>query len=86
VACSPQAWSAAAPLSLIQSCLGLQIDAESGQVKLKDPLLPDFLNDLILTRIPIRGKRIDMALERMGGTVVARRLNDKEDIEVLIAC
>ena len=43
VACSPQAWAAGATLSLVQSCLGLTLDPEAGQVLFDRPTLPDFI-------------------------------------------
>jgi glycogen debranching enzyme len=39
VACSPQAWSAAAPLSLLRTALGLEPDVPGGTVRIA-PLLP----------------------------------------------
>ena len=39
-ACSPQAWAAAAPFSLIQSMLGLEFRPERGEVRLNNPVVP----------------------------------------------
>ncbi|KKW91790.1 amylo-alpha-1,6-glucosidase [Sphingobium chungbukense] len=85
VACSPQAWSAATPLSLIQSCLGLRIDAAARKVKLENPELPDFLNDLMLHNLPVGPTRLTIALERLAGTVVARRVGEPDDIDLFVA-
>ncbi|OYX16362.1 MAG: amylo-alpha-1,6-glucosidase [Sphingomonadales bacterium 32-67-7] len=86
VACSPQAWAAATPLAIIQSCLGLKIDAAARQVRLHNPTLPRFLNDLTLQGLPIGDDRLDIVLERRAETVIARRADHKRDIEVVVTC
>ena len=40
VACSPQAWAAAATLSLLRSCLGIGFDPENDYVIFDQPVLP----------------------------------------------
>jgi glycogen debranching enzyme len=83
VACSPQAWAAAAPLSLIQSCLGLSFDPARSEVSFDRPLLPDFLNEITLRGLSVGGKSVDVALTRSGSGVVVETLARKGDIRVL---
>ena len=85
VACSPQAWAAAAPLSLIQSCLGLAFDPARSEVSFDRPLLPDFLNEITLRGLKIGDKSVDVALTRGGTGVVVETLARKGDIRVLTA-
>ncbi|HLM12509.1 MAG TPA: amylo-alpha-1,6-glucosidase, partial [Reyranella sp.] len=66
VACSPQAWAAATPLSLLQSCLGLRFDTARGSVAFDEPLLPDFLDDVTLRRLSLGDAAVDVALHRRG--------------------
>ena len=66
VACSPQAWAAATPLSLLQSCLGLRFDTARGAVAFDEPLLPDFLDDVTLRRLSLGDAAVDVALHRRG--------------------
>jgi glycogen debranching enzyme len=66
VACSPQAWAAATPLSLLQSCLGLRFDTARGSVAFDEPLLPDFLDDVTLQRLSLGDAAVDVALHRRG--------------------
>jgi glycogen debranching enzyme len=76
VACSPQAWAAAAPFALIAAATGLDLDHASGSVRLDDPALPDFLGDLVLRDVSVAGARLDLHLSRAGGdvtTAVTRR-------------
>jgi glycogen debranching enzyme len=64
VACSPQAWATATPVSLLQSCLGLGFDTARGSVVFAKPLLPDFLDDIALHRISLGGSSVDVVLSR----------------------
>jgi glycogen debranching enzyme len=66
VACSPQAWAAATPLSLLQSCLGLRFDTARGSVAFDEPLLPDFLDEVTLRRLSLGDAAVDVALHRRG--------------------
>jgi len=76
VACSPQAWAAAAPFALVAAATGLELDHERGSVRLADPALPPFLDTLALKDVTVAGSRLDLALSRAGGdvtTAVTRR-------------
>jgi glycogen debranching enzyme len=77
VACAPQAWSAAAMLSLLQSCLGLGFDPARRIVSFEHPVLPRFTSRVVLRNLSLNDACIDVALERVGGalamTVLARR-------------
>ena len=86
VACSPQAWAAATPLAMIEACLGLVIDAGTAQVRFQNPTLPRFLNDLLLLDLPVGESRVDIALERRDETVLARRMNAQQPVEVYVIC
>jgi glycogen debranching enzyme len=76
VACSPQAWAAAAPFALVAAATGLALDHEAGGVRLDNPALPDFLDDLVLCDVAVAGSRLDLKLSRAGDdvtTAVTRR-------------
>ena len=64
VACSPQAWSATATLSLLRSCLGISFDPENDYVVFDQPVLPDFLNELTLRQLTLGDGRIDVRIHR----------------------
>ncbi len=66
VACSPQAWAAATPLSLLQSCLGLSFDVVRGRIRLDTPLLPAFLDGVTLRRLSLGDGHVDITLHRRG--------------------
>jgi glycogen debranching enzyme len=83
VACSPQAWAAAAPLFLLQSCLGAGFDPDSGQVTFEEPSLPEFLDEVVLRRMSIGGGSADVALRRSGRKVVVDVLERRGGVRVL---
>jgi glycogen debranching enzyme len=64
VACSPQAWAAAAPFLLIQSCLRLAVDARRRCVTMEHPQLPEFLPWLRIRNLPVGRDRVTLRLER----------------------
>ncbi|MFC4595156.1 glycogen debranching N-terminal domain-containing protein [Sphingobium tyrosinilyticum] len=75
VACSPQAWSAAAPLSLIQSSLGIGFDVAAAEISLCEPALPRFLDELRLYGLRVGDASVDIAFDRMGDKVVVKPLD-----------
>ncbi|QCI68520.1 amylo-alpha-1,6-glucosidase [Phreatobacter stygius] len=83
VACAPQAWAAATPLSLVQSCLGLGFDIATGQIIFERPVMPDFLNEITLRGLAVNGGSIAVALRRTGSEVVANVLSRQGDIRVV---
>lgn len=83
VACNPQAWAAAAPISLIQSCLGMSFDPKSRCVIFNRPALPEFLNEITLKHLSIGEDRVDVSLRRSRQEVVIDVLDRKGQVEVL---
>jgi glycogen debranching enzyme len=69
VACSPQAWAAVSPLSLLQSCLGLSFDPGNGQIVFNRPRLPRFLDRVVLSRLAIGQRHVTVDLHRVGDEV-----------------
>jgi glycogen debranching enzyme len=83
VACSPQAWAAAASVSLVQSCLGLGFNPAAHEIVLDQPFLPPFLDQVILRRLRIGGGSGDIELRRVGKEVVVNVLSREGDVRVL---
>jgi glycogen debranching enzyme len=84
VACSPQAWAAGAVFLLLQSCLGLTVDAPARQIRLRRPELPEALESVAVTGLRVGDATLDMTLERHGrdvGVVLERR---EGEIEVVV--
>lgn len=70
VACIPQSWAAAAPLSLLQSCLGLRFDPKEGVIGFDHPILPKFLGGVVLTGVGLCGTSVDIEVRGSGSSVV----------------
>ena len=85
VACVPQAWATAAPLSLIQSVLGLAFKFEPPRIALSQPTLPDFLEEIQLRKLVIGDASIDLALCRSGQETAVHVLNRRGNVRVLTA-
>jgi len=69
VACSPQAWSAAAPLLLLRTALGLDPDVGAGVVRL-DPFLPEGV-ELHVAGIPLGGGALELRARGRHAEVLA---------------
>ncbi len=81
VACSPQAWAAAAPFAMLQACLGLEVDASQRLARLRYPRLPEHLHTLEVRGLPIGTASVDLLLRRHGDSVgvnIVRRRGDAE--------
>jgi glycogen debranching enzyme len=79
VACSPQAWASAAPLALLQACLGLEFDRQANEIRFRCPTLPPFLDTVALNGLTLGDSRIDVVLHGEGDAVavsVSRRVGD----------
>lgn len=79
VACSPQAWAAAAPFAMLAACLGLQLPSEANEIKLVDPVLPSFLDDVIIRGLTLGTSQFDLRVHRHQSDVtinILKRWND----------
>ncbi|MCF3934887.1 amylo-alpha-1,6-glucosidase [Acuticoccus sp. M5D2P5] len=83
VACIPQAWAAAAPLSALRPCLGFDFDPATNIVSFDHPVLPRFLQEVRLSRIAVVGGTIDIALYGTGSQVVVDVLRRDTAVKVV---
>jgi glycogen debranching enzyme len=86
VACAPQAWAACAPFALLQACLGLEIDAASETVRLRQPRLPRFIDSLTVRQLCVGESRLDLLFRRQEPSVAVTLLSREggADVEVLL--
>ncbi|HEU4923841.1 MAG TPA: amylo-alpha-1,6-glucosidase [Burkholderiales bacterium] len=82
VACAPQAWAACAPFALLQACLGLEVDAASETVRLRQPRLPSSLESLVVRRLHVGESRLDLLLRRQESSVAVTLLSREGAAEV----
>jgi glycogen debranching enzyme len=83
VACIPQAWAAATPLYLVQSCAGLAFDTAAQRVTFREPLLPRFLDEIVLRGLRMEGGSADVALRRSNRHVIVDVLERRGSVGVL---
>jgi glycogen debranching enzyme len=78
VACSPQAWASGALFHLLQSLLGLSIDARARRIVLDRPHIPAWLDHVELTRLAVGDTYVSLRLSRSssGGVALSVITND----------
>jgi glycogen debranching enzyme len=69
VACSPQAWASATPFSLLEASLGFEFDPFHGEIRLRNPRLPEFLDEVIVRDLRLASSSVDLRLRRHGETI-----------------
>ena len=84
VACSPQAWASATPFTLLEAALGLEFDAPAGEIRLRNPRLPAFLNEVILRDLRLGDSSVDLRLRRHGDDVSLEMMRTRGRIQVSI--
>jgi glycogen debranching enzyme len=84
VACAPQAWASATPFTLLEAALGLELDAERGEIRLRNPRLPAFLNEVILRELRLKDASVDLRIRRHGDDVSLEVLRKRGQIQVSI--
>ncbi|HEY9856991.1 MAG TPA: amylo-alpha-1,6-glucosidase [Stenomitos sp.] len=84
VACSPQAWAAGTMFLLLQSALGIVPDAAGNALRIMQPLLPAWLEEVRLTGLRVGNSTLDLQFIQYNGITTARVLNKQGKIKVLI--
>jgi glycogen debranching enzyme len=84
VACAPQAWASATPFTLLEAALGLEFDAAHGEIRLRNPRLPAFLNDVVLRDLQLGTSSVDLRVRRHGDDVSLEVLRTRGQIRVSI--
>jgi glycogen debranching enzyme len=85
VACSPQAWAAAAVFGMLQACVGLDIDAPSCSISFHTPRLPEYLEWVRLRDLRVGDGSVDLLLQRYDHSVGVRVTRKDPSIAVRIA-
>ncbi|MAM95479.1 amylo-alpha-1,6-glucosidase [Parvibaculum sp.] len=86
VACSPQAWSSAAPFAFLQASLGLELCCSGEKVLFRQPRLPDFIDEVVISSLTIGQSEIDILLRRYGTDVSVNvlRRTGRADVAVTL--
>ena len=83
-ACAPQAWAAAAVFLLLQSVLGLSLDATSNQIRFSQPVLPSWVDWIEIRNLVIDSASVDLLLRRARHDVSIEVLRKAGDAEVAV--
>jgi len=84
VACSPQAASAGATFLLLQSVLGITIDALDRQIVLAHPVMPEEIEEIRVRNLSVGEASVDFTVRRHAGSVSAsvERRDGKLDLVI----
>ena len=82
VACSPQAWSAAAVFMLLQASLGLEVSSRQGSVCFCHPLLLPALREIRIHNLALDKGSVDLLLQRHGDDVGINILDRRGNVEI----
>jgi glycogen debranching enzyme len=84
VACSPQAWASATPLTFLEASFGLQINAAAEDVRLVEPHLPAFLDEVVVRNLGVGRSSLDFAVRRQGSGTAVEILQRRGDVKVSV--
>jgi glycogen debranching enzyme len=84
VACAPQAWASATPFTLLEASLGLQFDPFAGEIRLCNPRLPPFVDEVMLRNLQLGTSSVDLRVRRHRDTVSLDTPRISGDIRVSI--
>jgi glycogen debranching enzyme len=85
VACNPQAWAAGALPYMLVAMLGLEPDAPKGRLTVRDPCLPDWMDDVTVRGIRVGRGRVDLRYRRERAVTHVDVLDTKGHIDVRVA-
>ncbi len=84
VACAPQAWASATPFTLIEASLGLQFDPVSNEIRLRNPRLPSFLDEVVLRNLRLGQASVDLKVRRHANDVSVEILERRGQVQVSV--
>jgi glycogen debranching enzyme len=84
VACAPHAWAAATPCALIQAALGLNLDSHRGEIRLTQPRLPNFLDEMRLYGLRLGSQKADIRIGRYGSAVSVNVIERDDDLSLIV--
>lgn len=84
VACDPQSWASGAIFLLLQACLGVSIQAQESRVYFNHPVLPSFLQEVVVRDLRIGSASLDIAFKRHEQDVSITVMRREGNIEVIV--
>jgi glycogen debranching enzyme len=85
VACHPQAWAASSVPFMLHELLGLEADAFEMKLRITRPVLPEFVDRLVMRGLRVGDARTDLKFTRAEGDAVAVEvLSTSGELEIAI--
>jgi glycogen debranching enzyme len=84
VACRPQSWAAGAMPLIMQAVLGLRANAPEGRLRIVNPQLPQWLNNVDVRRLRVGEAEISLHYRRDGDQTRVEVLEATSGIDVVI--
>jgi glycogen debranching enzyme len=84
VACTPQAWASATPFSLLEAALGFEFDVAAREIRLRNPRLPDFIDEVFIRDLHLGDSSVDFRVRRHNSDVSVQLMSGGEDIRVAV--
>lgn len=82
VACSPQAWAAGTPILLLQSVLGLEVDAFASTLRIVRPRLPEWAGRVEIGNLRVGRGSVDLVFEGDGESTTCLVLAQRGEVSV----
>jgi glycogen debranching enzyme len=82
VACSPQAWSCVTPFALIAASLGLEFEPTKREIRLRNPRLPAFLDEVVLSDLRLGQTTVDLSVRRYGEAISLQLIRSQGEVRV----
>jgi glycogen debranching enzyme len=84
VACQPQAWAAGTMPYLLKTLLGLEPEGFENRLRIVRPVLPDFVNQVVIHRLKIGSARADLKFERVADRIEVRVLKEDGKLDLVV--
>jgi glycogen debranching enzyme len=75
VSCCPQAWASGAFFMLLQAVLGLRPEAPAGVLHIRNPVLPDFLDELTVSDLAVGRSKVSLQFKKHQHRTLANLLS-----------
>jgi len=82
VACSPQAWSCVTPFALIAASLGLEFEPAGREIRLRNPRMPAFLDEIVLSDLRLGETTVDLSVRRHGKDISMQLIRSQGEVRV----
>ena len=66
----------------MQASLGLEFDAGNSEIRLRNPRLPSFIDEMTIRNLSLAAARVDLALHCHGDEVSVRVIRSKGEVLV----